>query len=464
MSAHHPGALPNAQESPKSFMPFLTIWIGQTISLLGSGLTGFALSVWVFSQTGNATPIALTALSQWLPRIVLAPLAGIVADRYQRKLVMILADSAAAVATAIGAALVFTGNLELWHIYAIAAMLGTAGAFQSPAMTASVTMLVDKEQFSRAAGMQQTSHALEMVATPVIAGVLLPVIGLFGIIIIDLSTFLVGVITLVISPIPQPKRSAAEESADALRGFRKAIYGMKFIFERNGLLAMMLFFALVNFAANLSSVVLPPLVLTISDATGLGLVQTVAGVGMLLGSVLVSVWGGPRRKMLAVYLSIGVSGVGLLITGLVPSLWVIAGGMFVMLLPIPLANGPATAIWQTKVAPEVQGQVFAARGMIATAMMPIAYALAGPLADRVFEPLMTSSPPQFLTAVVGGGMGRGYGVMLVGCGVLLILATVGFAFYRPLRRVEEELPDVEIEAENPAATSALEAQPVGAGS
>ena len=145
MSAHHPGALSNPQESPKSFMPFLTIWIGQTISLLGSGLTGFSLSVWVFSQTGNATPIALTALSQWLPRIVLAPLAGIVADRYRRKLVMILADSAAAVATAIGAALVFTGNLELWHIYAIAAMLGTAGAFQSPAMTASVTMLVDKE-------------------------------------------------------------------------------------------------------------------------------------------------------------------------------------------------------------------------------------------------------------------------------------------------------------------------------
>jgi MFS family permease len=430
----------------RSFKPFLTIWIGQTISLLGSGLTGFALSVWVFTQTGNATPIALTALSQWVPRILLAPVAGIAADRYRRKIVMIVADSAAAFATAIGAALVFSGNLQIWHIYLIAAMIGTAGAFQQPAMTASVTMLVDKDQFSRAAGMQQTSHAIEAIATPVIAGILMPVIGLFGIVVIDISTFLIGVSTIAVTRIPQPKRTASD-SDDEPKGIHAAIYGLKFIAQRRGLLAMMIFFAIINFVANLSTVVLPPLVLSIADATGLGMVQMIAGLGMLIGSVLVSVWGGPKRKMIAVFAAIAISGVGLTVTGLVPSVWTIAVGMFLMLLPIPVANGPATAIWQTKVRPEVQGQVFAARGMISTAMMPLAFLLAGPLADRVFEPLMADSPPALLIALVGTGIGRGYGVMLSVSGILLVAVTVAFFCYRPLRRVEIDLPDVAIEEE-----------------
>ena len=432
----------------KGMRSFLTIWVGQTVSLLGSGITGFALSVWIFSQTGNATPIALTALSQWLPRIVLAPVAGIVADRYRRKLVMIAADSFAAIVTAVAAFLVIGGGLEIWHIYILAAMHGIAGSFQQPAMTASITMLVDKENLSRAAGMQQVSHAIEAIATPMIAGILMPVIGLFGVIIVDLATFLVGAGTLIATHIPQPKQRDERAEGQREKGLRAAVYGLKFIAGRPGLLAMMIYFALVNFSANFAAIVIPPLVLSLSNATGLGLVQMISGAGMLTGGIVASIWGGPKEKMRLVFVAIAITGVGLLFSGLIPAIWSIAAGMFIMVVPIPLANGPAQAIWQTKVEPSVQGQVFAARGMISTAMMPLAFGLAGPLADRVFEPMMSgAAPPALLAAIVGTGAGRGYGAMLAISGVALVVATALFALYRPLRRVEHDIPDVVIEEE-----------------
>lgn len=435
------------ERTPGGFGRFLTIWSGQTVSMIGSGLTGFALAVWLFEQTGNATPMAITALSQWLPRIVLAPFAGMVADRYSRKLVMLCADAGAAAMTAVGAALVVSGGLEVWHVYLLAMMIGTFESFQDPAFTASITLLVDKKHYARAAGMRQASAALESIAAPLIAGLLLGVIGLGGVIIVDLATFAAGFATLIAVRVPDPPRRAAGEEDARQRGLRDAVYGMRYIAARRGLLAMLLYFALVNFFANTSAVLLPPLVLSFSDAAGLGLAQTVGGAGMLAGSLAVSVWGGPKRRMRAVYLSILLAGAGLIVVSSHASLAVVATGLFSMLVLIPVANGALTAIWQSKVEPAVQGRVFAARSMIATATMPLAFGLSGPLADRVFEPLMREAPPPLFTALVGDGPGRGYAVIFLLGGILLVAATAVFVAYRPLRRVDEELPDFDADAQ-----------------
>ena len=324
---------------------FLPIWLGQTVSLIGSGLTGFALSVWLFQQTGNATPMALTALSQWVPRIVLAPVAGIVADRYSRKAVIALSDTGAAIATAVGAFLVATGRLEVWHVYLIAAAAGTAGAFQAPAFTASVTLLVDKRHYARASGMRQASDALEAIAVPVMAGMLLGVVGLVGIIVIDLATFVVAVSTVLAVRIPNPPRPASAEDEADLRGLRAALYGLRYIGARRGLLAMLLYFAVVNFVANTAGVLLAPMVLSFSDARGLGLVQMVSGISMLGGSVLISVWGGPERKMLAVYFALAVSALGFVVAGLNASVLVVSCGVALMFVLIPVGSGSAVAIW-----------------------------------------------------------------------------------------------------------------------
>ncbi|NBC28471.1 MAG: MFS transporter, partial [Spirochaetes bacterium] len=250
----------------KRFRNFLTVWAGQTVSIIGSGLTAFAMSVWLFTETGNATPIAITGLSQWLPRILLAPIAGMVADRYSRKLVMILSDTIAAAATGVAAVLVITGSLEVWHIYAVAAVTGVAGSFQTPALLASITMIVKKQDFARASGMTQVSRAMEMVAAPVIAGMLVGPIGLGGVILVDLATFLVGVLTLTVVPIPNPERSARTQAEEGEGTLRRALYGLRYISARGGLMAMMIYFALVNFAANMSAILIAPMVLSFADA------------------------------------------------------------------------------------------------------------------------------------------------------------------------------------------------------
>jgi MFS family permease len=458
---------PAQAPSPKRFSTFLVIWLGQTISRIGSGMTTFAISVWLFQETGNATPIAVTALSQWIPRIVLAPLAGMVADRYSRKAVMILADTLAAVATATAAVLVLSGQLEVWHIFVVAGVTGIAGSFQSPAFTASIAMIVKKEDFSRAAGLTQVTQALESVASPVMAGMLIAPIGLAGVIFVDLATFSAAVVALLVSRVPMPARSRTTVAEEGSGGLKRALYGLRYIADRGGLMGMLIYFALVNFAGNMAAILISPMVLSFANAANLGVVQTAGGMGMLLGSLAVSIWGGPKQRMAGVYAAVAVAGVGLIIMGLGARTIIPAAGMFIMLSLIPIANGAAAAIWQSKVAPDVQGRVFAARGMIATITMPLAFGISGPLADRVFQPLMhgASGPqtvlaadaPALLSAIVGNGPGRGYAVMLVISGVMLLAGTVVFLLYRPLRRVETDLPDL-VDADEEATPSA-EAEP-----
>jgi MFS family permease len=211
------------------------------------------------------------------------------------------------------------------------------------------------------------------------------------------------------------------------------------------LISMLIYFALVNFFANLSAVLSAPLILSFASADSLGIVQTVGGFAMLAGSLIMGMWGGPRRRILGVYGFIALMGVGLMVTGLQPSIPLIAAGFFIMLFAMPIAAGSSQALWQSKVDPAVQGRVFATRSMISRSIMPLAFLLAGPLADRIFEPLMatqnalTNSP---VGSILGRGAGRGVGLMFTLSGMFLLLATAAAYAYPRLRLVEDELPDV----------------------
>jgi len=428
---------------PAGMRTFLTIWIGQMISMLGSGLTGFALGVWIYQRTGQATPFALTALFSTLPRILIAPFAGALVDRWPRKLVIIGADTGAALATLSAVLLSFSGLLEVWHIYLIALVGSLCAAFQEPAFSASITLIVPREHYGRASGLQQAGRALEMLIPPVIAGLLFGLIGLHGIILIDFVTFFFAVGAVLLVAIPQPPESA-EGAASRGTLFTEAAFGWRYIRQRHGLLAMLVYFAAVNFAANMAGILVTPMVLSFARTETLGVIQAISGAGMLAGSILMGVWGGPQRRMRGIYWTIALSGLGLLAMGLRPSAWVVAPSFFVMLFFIPLASGGAQAIWQSKVEPDVQGRVFATRTMIATSMMPLAYLLSGLLADGVFEPLMApgGALAGSLGALIGVGQGRGMAFMLIISGLGMLAATLLAAGYRPLRRVEFDLPDV----------------------
>ncbi|TAK13324.1 MAG: MFS transporter [Anaerolineae bacterium] len=421
---------------------FLIIWGGQVISMIGSSITGFALGVWVYQTTGKATPFVLVALFGALPTVLLGPIAGALVDRWDRRKIMILADVGSAFAT-LGILLLFlAGRLEVWHIYVSVAFNGLFGAFQEPAYSASVTMLIPKEHFGRATGLMQTGQALSGIIAPVLAGALFGVIGVEGIIVIDFITFFIAAGALLFVRIPQPK---AKDEVDGSKPslFKDALYGFQFLRERGGLLALVFYVALMNFAINSVIALMAPMVLAFSDPPTLGLVQTSGSAGMLIGGLIASAWGGPKRHILGVYGGALLSSVGLALAGLQAHGWWVAAAMFLFLFPIPVVNAGIRSIMGRKIPPEVQGRVFAIMILLARSGQPLGYAVSGPLADRLFEPLMATGGALAPTFGVwmGTGIGRGIGLMMLVAGVAMFLITLSLSGYPRLRNVQEELPD-----------------------
>ncbi|HEY1012226.1 MAG TPA: MFS transporter, partial [Herpetosiphonaceae bacterium] len=352
---------------------FLVIWLGQLISMIGSGFSSFALGVWLVEQTGQATPFALTVLCASLPPILLSPIAGVVADRWNRRWIMILADSGNALVTLAAVALLGTGQLAAWHVYVMAALGAACASFQEPAYRASVTMLVPKEQLGRASALSQLSQAIEMLLVPVLAGLLFAAVGLRGVFALDFISFLFAVGALFMTNIPQPPAAQADEAAPkpSLRG--DIAFGWRYLRERPGLLLLIWYFALVNFLANFAAVLRTPLILGFGDARTLGIAGMAAGLGLLCGSLLIGFLAAPRRRVATIIGAIAVSGLGLGLTGLRPSGLLASAGSFIFLLGIPVAAANSEALFQSKVAPAVQGRVFAMRTMVSRSMMPLAF-------------------------------------------------------------------------------------------
>jgi DHA3 family macrolide efflux protein-like MFS transporter len=437
----------NTYTPPKNMRTFFTIWTGQFISVLGSGLTSFALGVWIYDQTGRATPFALTALFATIPALILMPIAGSFADRYSRRWIMIIADTGAALVTAITFLLLFFGDLQIWHIYLLAFFGSSFSAFQEPAYTASVTMMVPKEQLARSSSIAQMGQAISVILTPLMAGALYGLVGLNGIILIDAVTFFFAIGALLIVRIPQPKRvtEVAAEGGEKTSVWQEAAFGWNYLRALPGLFGLLLYFASVNFFLSFSGVLSGPLVLSYGTPTDLGIVQMVTGVAMLVGSLIMSAWGGPKsRKVPALIIFIAISATGLLISGLRANTLMISLGRVVLLLFIPFAAALSQAVFQVKIPPDIQGRVFAIRGMISRSMVPLAFILSGPLADNFFEPLMAEGGAMadtFLGTLLGTGPGRGIGLMLIiSCLFLWVESLVAYANPR-IRNVETEIPD-----------------------
>lgn len=430
-------------ETPKDMKTFFIIWGGQLVSMLGSGLTNFALGVWLYDQTKQATPFAITVLLGSLPRILLLPFAGSLADRFNRRLIMILADTFTAVFTLIIFILLGAGNLQLWHIYIIAAMMSVFSAFQEPAYSASIAMIVPKEKLGSANGMVQMGQAITSVLTPVLAGVLFVFIGFTGIIIIDFVTFFFAVGALLFVRIPQPERSAEHKDKNV---WQDMAFGWNYLRQRTGLFGLLLYYAMVNFLLNWSAVLLIPMVLSRFTADVLGIIQTILGVGMLAGSIVMSAWGGAKRRIPAAIGFIVLAVTGFIIAGMTPNPYLIGVGAFVLMFFVPLASGNSQVVFQTKVARDVQGRVFSVRSAISQSMMPLAFLTAGPLADRFFEPLMSEGgalASTFIGQWLGTGAGRGIGLMFIISGVVAIV-TSALVYANPrIRNVEDELPDAD---------------------
>lgn len=436
---------------------FTAIWAGQMLSLLGTGMTQFALTIWAWQITGQATALALVGFCAFGPVVFVSPLAGAIVDRSNRKLLMILSDAAAGLGTLTVLVLFLLGRLEIWHLYVTSTFTGTFGAFQFPAYSSTISVLVNKSQYARASGMMSLAGSASGVVAPIAAGVLLGPIGIAGIMGIDLATMLAAITILLVVKLPQPAPSAAGQAG---RGglFREAGYGFRYIFARRGLLALLLVFFSFNVTATFGFTVLSPMILarTGNNEIILGSIRSAGGIGGVVGGVLLSLWGGPKPRVHGVLVGCALGGlIGQVALGLGRSLPIWIATSFLGTLAFPTVNASSQTIWQSKVQPDLQGRVFSVRLMIAQLGAPLSMLLAGPLADRVFEPALREGGA--LTGVfgplVGTGPGAGMALMLVLGGLLAMLAALAGYLYRPLRTVEATIPDHDA-AVQPAAREA----------
>lgn len=421
---------------------FVAVWLGQIISFIGSGLTSFALGVWVFQETGEITQYALISMFFVIPGVLLGPLAGTLVDRWDRRRAMFISDLGAGLSTLSIAMVYLLGDLQIWYIYLAVFVSGAFGSLRMPSIMAAMTQMIPKKNLGRTSGMMEIVQVGQFLIAPIVAGGLMGSIGLGGVILIDFVSFLFAVSVLLFVQIPRAK-TTAEGRASRGTVLQEAIYGWKYIMARPGLSALMLLFAIANFITEMTVVLFTPLILSFASTTQLGLAMSLCSGGFLVGGLLMSIWGGPKRRVPVVMISLMLLGLFSALIGLQASVGLIIMSGFMATLCVPILSSSNQVIWQKKVAPDIQGRVFAIRRMIVLATPVLTYVIAGPLADRVFEPLMAINGPLAgsLGQILGTGPGRGIGLIFVCMGLLLTLSTA-ISFLSPhLRRVEEELPD-----------------------
>jgi MFS family permease len=446
------------QKQPSGMRAFWIIWAGQVVSLLGTAMTNFGLTIWAFEKTGEATALAMVGFFFITPMVILSPMAGAIVDRSNRKLMMMLSDLAAGLTTIIQLTLLATGNLEIWHLYVTAAVAGTFQTFQWPAFSAAMTLMLPKEQYGRANGLMQLAGAASGVFAPLLAGAMLSIIGLTGIMVIDVVTFAFAIGALLFVFIPQPERSAAGREAEGDL-WEESLYGLRHIIRRPSLLGLQLVFMGGNLFFALGFTLLAPMILARTGNNELifGSVNSAGAIGGVVGGLAMSAWGGTKRRVLGVlggWLLIGLLGETLMGLGQALPVWLIASFIGAFLGPIIDASNQA--IWMAKVEPDVQGRVFGVRRMIAWAISPLARLVAGPLADKVFEPAMQEGGGLADTFgwLVGSGAGAGMSLILVFCGIgVALVAIAGFAT-RVVRNAEDILPDFDAIPEETAVPAA----------
>jgi DHA3 family macrolide efflux protein-like MFS transporter len=381
----------NAETHPSKWqIPFFTIWTGQAFSLLGSSLVQFALVWWLTQETHSATVLAVGTLISLLPGIVLGPLVGALVDRWNRRMVMIVADSAIAAATLILAYLFAIGAVQVWHIYALMFIRALGGGFHWPAMQASTTLMVPGAHLTRISGLNQTLNGLMNIAAPPLGALLMSLLPLQTILAIDVSTAALAVIPLCFVAIPQPQRSLVAQGAETT-GTRKPsvwadlVEGFHYVWNWPALLMVILLGALINLLFNPAISLLP---LLITDHFGgqaleLGWIEAACGIGVVLGGLLLSVWGGFKQRILTSLMGVVGTGAGILLMGLAPaSAYALAlAGIFVVGIAVSMVDGPLMALIQAKVAPEMQGRVFTLLVSAVKLASPLSLVIAGPVAD-----------------------------------------------------------------------------------
>ncbi|MBU7586545.1 MAG: MFS transporter [Nostoc sp. TH1S01] len=429
--------------NPSSMRNFLTIWAGQVVSTIGSSMSSFAIAIWAWEITGKATTLTLVGFFGLLPSIAIASISGAIIDRFNRKLLMMVGDTVAVVMTITMMLLYLTNHLQIWHLYLSSAIVGTFNQFQSLAYSASLSLLVPKKHYTRVSSLEFVSGYGSDIIAPALAGYLYQIIGLLGIWLIDISTFAIAISSLLFARIPQPPQT--DEHQNPTHIWQGLGFGLRYILVRKSLLALLTITFLFQFAHDIGDSLYSAMILsrTGNNTVILGSLAAAAGFGGVTGAIIISTWGGFKKKINGVLLGMIGAGLSKIVFGLGRTPWTWIPAQFCSSFNFPFKGSSDNAIWLAKVDPNVQGRVFAAHSLVMQCGSAAAYLIAGPLADKVFTPALTASDGRsgIFATIFGTNAGAGIALLYVICAVCMLLVGCAGFYITQLRDIEKILPD-----------------------
>ncbi len=425
----------------KNLTTFFILLVTQTVSLIGSRMTSMAMGIWIYSETGKAAPLLLASFFAELPGMLVGSFAGALVDRWPRKAVMILSDAGQALGSLLLLLSFASGQFQPWHLYVVSLLQGLFGTFQGPARDATTTLLIPAERRERLNAVIELSFPLASTIAPVLAGLLYGLIGVTGVILIDLGTFLLAVLVVAGQSIPQPPPS--EEGAEGRGQFlSEALGGLRFFLKRRSLFLFLLYLVFVNFLLNGPlELAIPYLIAITGSEKEMSWVIGLMSLGAFSGAALISLWGGTRPRMYTILGGLILSGVMFLIYGTARSTPILGAALFLLMVPLPINNALVVSILQLKAPPDMQGRVFAFYGQASLLGSTLSFALTGWLVDSWLEPAVGGPGWERVAWLVGDSAGAGMGLVLVVAGVLMLAATLLTWAQRSIRRLEADLPD-----------------------
>lgn len=417
---------------------FFILWLTQAFSSLGSAMTNFALVIWLYGESGSALTTAMLTVCSYAPYVVMSIYAGAISDKWNKKTIMLVCDSFAAVCTVVVFALLKTDNLQVWHLYILNALNGLMNTIQQPASDVAVTLLTPEKYYQKTSGMRSFSNSLVSILTPVIATSVVAFAGIEAVILFDLITFVTAFAVLLFF-IKIPKVEQQNDSRESI--LQAAQSGLLFLKANKGILWLILFLAAINLIASVYDAALPAMVLSRESGgeMALGIINSCVGIATLVGSIITTFLPAPKSRVRVICntLLISMSTENFLLAfGKTPFIWCV--GAILGWILIPLMNANMDVLFRTKIPMEMQGRVYATRNTLQFFTIPLGYFIGGLLVDEVFEPLMARvSQTGILTSLFGTGKGSGAAFLFFVIGILGVVVCLVFRRVRYLWQLEE---------------------------
>lgn len=418
----------------RAFGKFLLLWSGQLVSSVGSGLTAFGLGVYLYQQTGQASAMALVTLLAFMPSLLLSPVAGVLADRYDRRLLMMLGDSLSATGLIYILVCLLSGEAQLWQICLGVTVSSVFSSLLDPAYKATVTDLLTEEQYTRASGFVQVAGSAKYLISPALAGYLLMVSDVKLLLVIDICTFGVTVASTLAVRRGLPSKQT-EQTGSFILELKE---GWSAVSVSRGVLMLVIMTSVMTFCLGFIETLSMPMILAFADSAALGTLETVIALGMLASSIIIGVLPLKKNFVKILALSLFCGGLCMAVFGLRENMLLLGVSGFFFFATLPFANASLDYLLRTNIRNAVQGRAWSLIGLVSQLGFIAAYMLSGVLADRLFTPLLTDNGmfAGTLGRITGTGSGRGIGLLIIIAGLLLSAAAVVLYNLKSIKKLE----------------------------